>query len=108
MTNARTYLKQGIHPYPHIGQFIRKKLHDLNISNTEASRRLGITTSSMHAYYKQPSLQFGIIWKLSIALNYDLLSDLMSSYPESFPVKINDKMVAMEKELEIYKSLLKR
>ena len=108
MKNARTYLKQGIHPYPHIGQFIRKKLDDLNISSTEAARRLGVTTSSMHSYYKQPSLQFGILWKLSIALNYDLLSDLMDSYPDNFPLKTNEKMVAMEKELEIYKNILKR
>ena len=108
MTTTHTYLKKENHPYPHIGAFIRKKLHDLNISTPEVARRLGVTTSSVHAYYKQPSLQFGIIWKLSIALNYDLLSDIIAHYPENFPVKINEKMVEMEKELEIYKGLLKR
>ncbi|WP_332021727.1 hypothetical protein [Kaistella sp.] len=50
--------------------------------------------------YKQPSLQFGIIWKLSMALNYDLLSDLIARYPENFP--------ELEKEVEILRGLLRR
>ena len=108
MSSTRTYLKQGIHPYPHLGNLIRKKLKELHITSTEAARRLGVNATNMHAYYKQPSVQFGIIWKLSIAVNYDFFSDIVAHYPENFPVKINDKMVAMEKELEIYKNLLKR
>lgn len=108
MSNPHAYQKNGNQPYPHIGNLIRKKLYEMNISTAEAARRLCVNTSSMHGYYKQPSLQFGIIWKLSIAINYDLLSDIMAYYPENFPIKVNEKMGAMEKELEIYKGLLKR
>lgn len=108
MGTNRTYLKQGIHPYPHIGNLIRQKLKELNISSTEAAHRLGVNSTNMHAYYKNPSIQFGIIWKLSIAVNYDFLSDIMAHYPENFPKKVDTKMVEMEKELEIYKSLLRR
>ncbi|MBF8456005.1 hypothetical protein IV494_02325 [Kaistella sp. G5-32] len=108
MGTNRTYLQQGIHPYPHIGNLIRQKLKELNITSTEAARRLGVNSTNMHAYYKNPSLQFGIIWKLSIAINYDLLSDIMDHYPENFPKKIDPRIAEMEKELEIYKSLLRR
>ncbi|OWK73235.1 hypothetical protein CBW16_10820 [Flavobacteriaceae bacterium JJC] len=108
MISSHTYLKPGAHPYPHIGQFVRAKLRELHISTTEAARRLGVTTSAVHAYYNQPSLQFGIIWKLSMALNYDLLSDLIARYPENFPVKPNPKLAELEKEVEILRGLLRR
>lgn len=108
MVTTHTYLKPGAEPYPHIGELIRKKLRELHVSSPEAARRLGVTASTVRAYYRQPSVQFGIIWKLSIALNYDFLVDLISSYPPGFPVKSNDKLAELEKELEIYKGLLKR
>ena len=115
MLHNRTYLIQGANPYPHIGSLIRKKLKELNISNTEAARRLGVNNTNMNQYFKNPSLQFGIIWKLSMAVNYDFLSDIMAHYPKSFPAKVSEEMVEMkktienlERELEIYKNLLKR
>ncbi len=108
MTINQTYLKQGDHPYPHIGNLIRKKLKELNISSSEAARRLGVNSTNMHAYYKNPSIQFGIIWKLSIAVNYDFFSDIIAHYPTDFPVKVDEKVVDMQKELEILRGLLKR
>ena len=108
MFPSHTYLSPGAHPYPHIGEFIRAKLRELHVSSPEAARRLGVSTSAVHAYYKQPSLQFGIIWKLSMALNYDLLSDLIARYPESFPVKPNPRIAELEKEVEILRGLLRR
>lgn len=108
MVTKQTYLKQGVHPYPHIGNLIRKKLKELNISSSEAARRLGVNPTNMHAYYKNPSIQFGIIWKLSMAVNYDFFSDIIAYYPTNFPVKVDEKVVDMEKELEILRGLLKR
>lgn len=105
---THSYLNRGKHPYPHIGTLIRKKLVELHISTTEAAKRLGVSTPTVHAYYKQPSLQLGIIWKLSIAANYDFLSDIITHFPEHFPVKVDDRLVEMEKELEILRGLLKR
>ena len=101
MFPTHTYLKPGAHPYPHVGKFIRRKLMELHVSPPEAARRIGVNTSTVHAYFRQPSLQFGIIWKLSMALNYDLLSDLISSYPPNFPVKPNEKLLELEKEVDV-------
>lgn len=106
--STHRYLKSGAHPYPHIGEFLRAKLRELHVSTPEAARRLGVSTSSVGAYYKQPSLQFGIIWKLSMALNYDLLSYLIARYPENFPVKTDPKIAELEKEVEILRGLLRR
>ena len=108
MSSTHRYLKQGAHPYPHLGQFVRKKLHELRITTAEAARRLGVSTSTVHAYYDQPSLQFGILWKLSMAVNYDLLSDLISNYPPNFPVKTDPRIAELEKEVEILRGLLRR
>ena len=108
MSSTHRYLKQGANPYPHVGQFVRKKLHELRITTAEAARRLGVSTSTVHAYYDQQSLQFGILWKLSMALNYDLLSDLIARYPENFPVKPNPRLAELEREVEILRGLLRR
>ena len=108
MFPSHTYLSPGAHPYPHIGEFIRAKLRELHVSSPEAARRLGVSTSAVHAYYKQPSLQFGIIWKLSMALNYDLLSDLIARYPANFPVKTDPRIAELEKEVEILRGLVRR
>ena len=108
MSSTHHYLNPGAHPYPHIGQFIHAELRELHVSSPEAARRLGVSTSAVHAYYKQPSLQFGIIWKLSMALNYDLLSDLIARYPENFPVKPNPRLAELEREVEILRVSLRR
>ena len=108
MVKTHTYLKPGTQPYPHIGQLIQKKLRELHVSSSEAARRIGVNSSTVRAYYKQPSLQFGIIWKLSMALNYDLLSDLIARYPENFPVKPNPRLAELEREVEILRGLVRR
>jgi len=43
-----------------------------------------------------------------MALNYDLLSDLIARYPENFPVKTDPKIAELEKEVEILRGLLRR
>lgn len=108
MHSTHTYLKQGSHPYPHIGEFVRRKMYKLHLSSPEVARQLGVTSATVRGYFQQPSLQFGIIWKLSMAMNYDLLSDLVACYPENFPVKKDPRIAEMEKELEILRGLLRR
>lgn len=106
--STQAYLRQGSQPYPHIGEFVRRRMHKLNLASPEIARRLGVTSRTVRSYFEQPSLQFGIIWKLSMAMNYDLLSDLIAQYPPGFPVKKDEKMAEMEKELEILRGLLRR
>ena len=108
MHSTHTYLKQGSHPYPHIGEFVRRKMYKLHLASPEVARQLGVTSATVRGYFQQPSLQFGIIWKLSMAMNYDLLSDLISQYPPGFPVKKDVKLAELEKEVEILRGLLRR
>ncbi|KMQ72491.1 helix-turn-helix domain-containing protein [Chryseobacterium koreense] len=108
MSPVHSYKNQGADPHPHVGQFLRGKLRELHVSSAEAARRIGVKESTVHAYYSRPSLQFGILWKLSMGLNYDLLSDLIGSYPPNFPVKTDPRIAELENEVEILRGVLRR
>jgi hypothetical protein len=113
----KKYKIQGTVPYPHIGQFLRQYFSKNGVNRAQLSRELGVSNSASTGYMKQESLQFGILWKMSVALNYNLLADLASRLPIPFAsprealLEIELKALQEEiKELQIenktYKSLL--
>ncbi len=107
MFNGRKYLEKSEHPHPHIGNLVRNIMTEKRISKAEVARKLNVTPSVVNEYLKNPSLQFGILWKLCIALNYDFLSELKKYYPPSLPTPEQEKIADLEKEIAIYKSALK-
>lgn len=88
------------------------------ISQAELARRMQVTSSSMAQYFQQSSLQFGILWNLGIALEYDFFTELSNHYPANIPFNEKSKLVVelkqkteriidLEKEINIYKSALR-
>lgn len=113
----RRYQRESESPYPHIGDMVWNVLYEQKITQAELARRLQVTPSSVADYLKQSSLQFGILWNISIALKYDFLGKIMNNYPESFPLNPISKLVIeltaqkqtiadLEKEISIYKTAL--
>lgn len=113
----RMYLRKSNHPHPHIGQLVKNVMRDKKLSQAEVARRMTISPSSLTNYFKQPSLQFGILWNLGIAMEYDFLTELSDYYPPGFVLNAKSKMVAeldekikliadLQKEISIYKSAL--
>jgi hypothetical protein len=82
MDSRKKYLNQGAFAYPHIGNLISKQLSLQNLPKSELARRIGVKTSVIYPYLKQESLQFGILWKISIAMNHNFFADLMSYLPK--------------------------
>ncbi|MFC3160315.1 hypothetical protein SAMN05443633_102369 [Chryseobacterium arachidis] len=87
------------------------------MTQAEVARRMGIIPNSLANYFKQPSLQFGILWNIGLALEYDFLKELTNYYPAGLPFnenaniirELNEKKEAldeMQKEIRIYKSAL--
>ncbi|UPQ74863.1 MULTISPECIES: helix-turn-helix domain-containing protein [Chryseobacterium] len=113
----RKYLQKSQHPHPHIGQLIKRVMREKKITQAEVARRMALTPSSIAKYFRQPSLQFGILWNLSMAIGYDFLTALTDYYPPSLPLNEDAKIVKelaekeqriadMEKEIAIYKAAL--
>lgn len=114
---GRQYLQKTAHPYPHVGEWVKKVMQSQKISQAELARRLQVSPNSLINYFKQPSLQFGILWNIGVALQYDFFTELANYYPPAIPLNENSKIVAelnekkalisdLQKEIEIYKSAL--
>ncbi len=105
--------------FPHLGKMIEKKVRQKRLTNSEMARRLGVSPTSFAEYLKQNSLQFRILWKIGLVLEYNFLADLMEYLPEdalnssqsSFLETIQqqaEEIKDLKKENEIYKGILKR
>jgi transcriptional regulator with XRE-family HTH domain len=119
MNNSKKYKIQGTSPHPHIGKLIQKKLHEKKLTYAEVARRIGVNPQVFQAYLPQASLQFGVLWKIGIAIEYNFFADLMSYLPpttlnsgnSAFQQKIkeqNNEIADLKKEIEIYKNILNR
>lgn len=87
------------------------------ISQAELARRMGLKATSIANYFKQSSLQFGILWDLGIVLQHDFLLEITNYYPSGFSLNTNSAVIKelneksfritnLEKEIEIYKNAL--
>lgn len=119
MTNGRKYQIQGEYQYPHIGNLIKDVLEMRGLSQSEVARRIGVKPTTFYGYLFQESIQFGILWKISIAVNYNFFAEMVNHLPESvikskpsvYDNTLHEKEAEIEdlkKEIEIYKNLLVR
>jgi transcriptional regulator with XRE-family HTH domain len=115
---AKKYQTQGSVSYPHIGQFLRQYFSKYGVNRAAVARELGVADSTTTRYMAQESLQFGILWKISVAINRNLLADLASRLPIAFAtpreIALETELKALQEELnalklenKIYKDLLK-
>jgi hypothetical protein len=104
---------------PHLGTFIKSKIDEQKISYAEVCRRMTIKQSTMNGYFGQQTLQTKIIWKLSLALQYNLFADIMGFLPEncqkanaSAAQKTNEILQEenndLKKEIAIYKEIISK
>ncbi len=114
---SRKYLEKSKNPHPHIGHMILKFLFEKKITQADLARRLNVSPSTMASYFRQPSIQFGILWNIGIALDHDFLTELTNYYPSDFIFNAKSKLVEelrnktqqladLEKEIAIYKKAL--
>jgi hypothetical protein len=115
---ARKYQSQGSVPYPHIGRFLTQYFAKNGVNRAAVARELNVADSTTTRYMVQESLQFGILWKISVAINRNLLADLASRLPIAFATPreialetelkaVQEELIALKLENKIYKDLLK-
>jgi hypothetical protein len=93
-TTSKKYKVQGDVAYPHIGSYLAQHFAKDGINRNELARQMGVANSTTTSYMKRQSLQFGILWKISLALKYNFIADLGSRLPIEF-------VSARERELEM-------
>jgi len=111
----RKYLRQDTYPHPHIGKMMRAKMRERGLTLTDVGRMLGVNHTVVARYFRQSSVQFGILWKIGLALQHNFLAELIDPFPHPAPpgtaaaqaVAGRDARIAdLEKSLTIYKEVL--
>jgi len=87
--------------YPHVGEFLANYIRKLSIKRPDLAYKIGKHPTSIVHYLKADTLQFKILWDLSIALKYNLLAELSSQLPtDVVEIKKSEREIELENELE--------
>ena len=96
ISNANKYkIGKGEH-YPMIGNFIHYYILQHKIKKADVARQLGIVPTGLNDYFKKESLQFAILWKLSLALKHNFIAQLGEYLPYTYE---NKREKALKEEL---------
>lgn len=99
--------KRYLQPLPndplHIGNMIAWMIQEKHLKKATIAQQLNIAPTTLNQYFKQSSVQVGILWRLSIAMDYNLLADVAERLSVSFETKKEAtlKKILSEKEEEL-------
>lgn len=100
----KKYLIATTNNYPHCGQLIQNYMRTHKISQSFLAARLGVLPCTVHAYFRNESLQVGILWKISQALDYNFLAALSEKIPIAYD---SIATIALKTELDDQKTTIK-
>ena len=104
-SNSRKYKKDLGEQYPLVGNFIHYHIIHNKIKKADVSRSLGILPTGLNDYFKRDSLQFAILWKLSMVLKHNFISELGEYLPYRYE-SIKEK--ALKKELAEKEAIIQK
>ena len=96
ISNNRKYKNGKGEKYPLIGNFIHYHIVHHKIKKADVARQLGILPTGLNDYFKRESLQFAILWKLSLVLQHNFIAQLGEYVP--FPYE-SKREKALKEEL---------
>jgi transcriptional regulator with XRE-family HTH domain len=117
MENIIAYLDTPVSDdMPHNGKLLKTFIDNSRLTQIEVARRMGITTPTLHYYYKSHSLTTDIWWRASKALHYNFLAGLGSLLTEEYVTpretelqtvceQLQKENERLKMELEIYKNI---
>lgn len=82
--------------YPLVGNFIHYHISQQTKTKTEIAQALGILPKGLGEYFKRDTLQFAVLWKLSLVLKHNFIAQLGEYLPYRFET-IREK--ALKEEL---------
>jgi hypothetical protein len=88
MTNISKKYKRGLgEQYPLNGNFIHYHIIQNKIKKADVARELDILPTGLNDYFKRDSLQFAILWKLSMVMKHNFIAQLGEYVPFPFETK---------------------
>ncbi|MFA9192460.1 transcriptional regulator [Flavobacterium sp. FZUC8N2.13] len=119
ISNSNKYKNGKGEQYPPIGNFIHYYILQHKIKKADVSRQLGILPTGLNKYFKKESLQFAILWKLSLALQHNFVAHLGEYLPIAYETKPekalkqelaakNEYIQKLEIQLETLREMIKK
>ena len=91
---SKKYLHKKEDDNPNLGNFVNWFIKQQGIKKITVARELDVSPNTVNRYFKQPSIQFNILWRLSRIINYNMIMDLGQRLKIPFETDV-------EKELKV-------
>ena len=112
---TKRYLQKSPNDSIHVGNLIAWVIQEKKLKKAAIAQQLNIAPTTLTQYFKQSSVQVGILWRLGQAMDYNLLADVADRLPIDFETKkeaaLQRILSEKEEELKILKielNLLKK
>ena len=102
---SKKFLIKSTNDVLHIGNLIAWIIQENKIKKKDVSNALQILPTTLNQYFKQPSVQTAILWRLSLATNYNFLMYLGQKLNIEFETQ---KEAQLKKELFLKEEQIKR
>jgi len=114
--SSRKYLSKAENDYPDMGNFVHWFIKQSGQKKKDVASHLDVLNSTLHGYFKQRSLQLGIVWRISRFINYNMLMDLGQRLKIPFETEVEKELRAqlaekdeiikkMEIQLEVFREM---
>ena len=114
----KKYLKKRDNDPKNLGNYIQWHIEQNKIKKRSVSEALGILPTTLNQYFKQPSFQFNILWRISLAVKHNFLMELGEQMDIPYETKAEKALKAqlqekeehiklLENELRVYKQIHK-
>ena len=106
MKTLQKHLEKGENDHPALGNFVNWYIAEHHLKKKDLADQLGINPGTLQQYFKQQSLQFGVLWRLSQAMHFNLIMDLGERLNIPFETKVEKELRAeVAEKAEIIKTL---
>ena len=116
--NQKRYQKKRDNDPKHLGNYIKWHLESNKIKKKSVSDFLNVQAITLNRYFKQPSFQFSILWRISLAVKHNFLMQLGEELNIPYETKAEKALKAqlqekeehiklLENELRVYKQIHK-
>lgn len=115
---VKKFLQKDSKDPMHIGNLVHWEIKQQNLKKKDVGSELGIGATTLSQYFKQPSLQTVILWRLSRAINFNFLMylgqkldvDFQTEKEKELQEKLRQKeeeILSLKTQLGVYKQIHK-
>ena len=96
----KKFLKKRDNDPKNLGNYIQWHIEQNKIKKRSVSEALGILPTTLNQYFKQPSFQFNILWRISLAVKHNFLMELGEQMDIPYETKTEKALKAQLQEKE--------